>query len=86
MGKVCEWYKWGLRINDMRIWVKVSFINELLNTVEISYCGEMCDIMLATNEHSDDLQNMLLNFAEVVTRIGKVYEEEYTERAEYYED
>jgi len=86
MEKTFEWYKWGLKIGDARVWVKVSFINGLFNVVELSYCIERCDIMLATNEHADELQNMLLNFAEMVTRIGKLVEEEYSEKTEYYEE
>jgi hypothetical protein len=85
MVKVLEWHKWELKINAVHARIEVMFVNDILNRVELSYCGEKCDFMLVTNEHPDELQDMLLNFASLATSIGELKEEEYSERIEYNE-
>ena len=86
MVKVLEWYKWELKIDAVHIRVEVVFVNNVLSRVELSYCGEKCNIMLTTNEHPDELQDMLLNFASLATSIGELKEEEHSERVIYVDE
>ena len=83
MVRVFEWYDWDVEVSGKKIVVRVMFKNDILYEILISHCEDACETMLATNEHDDTLQNVLLNFAQVLTTLGKIIKERYTIEIEY---
>lgn len=86
MVKIVETHAWFLKVNNVNMKVYIRLINNIFDEIEIAYCTERCEFMLVTNEHSEELQDMLLNFASLITASGNLIKEEHSERIEYEND
>jgi len=86
MVKIVETHAWFLKVNNVNMKVYIRLINNIFDEIEIAYCTERCEFMLVTNEHSEELQDMLLNFASLITASGNLIKEEHSERIEYTEE
>jgi len=86
MVKVIETHTWFLEVNDAGIKVYIKLVNDIFEEIEIAYCIKRCEFLLATNEHPDELQDMLLNFASLITASGNLIKEEHNERTIYVDE
>jgi hypothetical protein len=85
MVKVVERYEWDVEVSNVYIKVSVRLINDVLDLIEIAYCTGVCNFMTVTAEHPSEYQDMVLNFASLVTAFGELKREEYSMRIDYTE-
>jgi hypothetical protein len=83
MVKVVETFTWFFEVNNMNMKVYIRLINDIFDEIEIAYCIERCEFMYVSSEHAQELQDMLLNFASLITASGNLVKEEHSERIIY---